>query len=108
MITSKRSALRFSCTRESVKYKTAYHDGEGMLVDISTAGCAVDAVTIPLQEQDIVLVSIEFFDTDQVIEAKSVVVRRGETSFAVKFVLIEEATRGLIRKYFAQRTFAKK
>ncbi len=108
MITSKRSALRFSCYHEAVKYKTAYHDGEGLLMDISTSGCALDAVTISLQEEDVVLISIELPDTDKNIEAKSVVVRRGETSFAVKFVLMEEATKLLIRKLFAQRTFANK
>lgn len=90
-----------------MKYKTAYHDGEGTLVDISTGGCSVDAVTIALQEEDVVLISIELPDTDQNIEAKSVVVRRGETSFAVKYVLIEEAAKVLIRQYFAQRTFVK-
>lgn len=108
MITSKRSALRFPCSQVPVKYKTAYHHGEGSLVDISTSGCSVDAVTMPLQKEDVVLISIEFLDTGQVIEAKSVVVRTNEASFAVKFVLMEEATKLLIRKLFAQRTFANK
>ena len=108
MITSKRSALRFSCYHGAVKYKTAYHDGEGVLTDISTSGCAVDAVTIPVQEENVVLISIVILDTDQVIEAKSVVVRRSDNSFAVKFVLMEEATKSLIRKLFAQRNFTNK
>lgn len=108
MITSKRSALRFSCSQEHVKYRTAYIDGEGSLLDIATGGCAVDDVTKPLEEEDVVLISIELPDTDEIVEAKSIVVRRSETSFAVKFTLIEEATMLLIRKHFAQRTFAKK
>lgn len=108
MISSKRSALRFLCHHESVKYKTAYNEGEGTLTDISTGGCALGAVTAPLQEEDVVLISIELPDTDKIIEAKSVVMRRDETSFAVKYVLLEETTRLLIRKYFAQRTFSKK
>lgn len=108
MITSKRSALRFTCFQVPVKYKTTYHDGEGSLMDISTSGCSVDIVTIPLQVEDVVLISIGFLDIDQVIEAKGVVVRRSETFFAVKFTLIEETTKLLIRKVFAQRKIVNK
>lgn len=98
---SRRGALRFRCRKEPVAYKTAYEEGEGLLTNISTDGCAVEWATVTPEMHDKILLSIELENGDSPIEAQARVVRVEENDFAVQFTLVEPETQSMIRKYFA-------
>ena len=100
---SKRYALRYCCSDYTVKYKTAYDQGEACLIDISSDGCAFESATVSLSVQEKIFISLELEKKQNIIEAKAVVVRMEKNIFAVKFILIEPATQNLIRIYFAQK-----
>lgn len=98
---SKRAALRFRCSKEPVFYRTAYEDGEGLLTNISTDGCAVEWATSPPEIAEKILLSIDLDGEDKKIEVQAYVVRVEGNDFAVQFSLVEQETKSLIRKYFA-------
>ena len=100
---SKRHALRHCCNNYTVKYKTAYEQGEARLINISSDGCAFESATVPLSLQEKIFFSFELEEKQNIIEAKAVVVRTDKNIFAVKFILIEPETQNLIRIYFAQK-----
>ncbi len=100
---SKRKALRLCCHKHPVTYKTAYDDGEGFLINISSGGCAFESATLALSVQEKVLVSIELDGKENIVEAKAVVVRVKENEIAVKFILIEPSSQSLIRSYFTKK-----
>lgn len=85
-------------------YRTAYEEGEAILTDISTDGCAVDSASLPLAENDEALIIIELGDVEKDLEAKGVVVRAQGGAFAVRFVRIEASTQRLIRNFFAKES----
>jgi len=100
---SKRNALRLSCNGHLVTYKTAYDEGQGRLINISSGGCVFESATLPVSVQEKVLISIKLEEKENMVEAKAVVVRATEDQFAVKFILIEPSTQSLIRTYFTQQ-----
>jgi len=98
---SRRGAFRFRCSKELVAYKTAYEEGEGVLTNISTDGCAVERSTNPPELHERILLTIEAEGDAPAIEAQAQVVRVEERDFAVRFTLVEQATKTMIRNYFA-------
>ena len=64
-------------------------------------GCAVEQATNPPELHERILLSIEPEGGEQIIEAQAQVVRVEEAYFAVRFTLVEQATKTLIRNYFA-------
>lgn len=98
---SKRVAYRFRCNKEPVSYRTAYDEGEGLLTNISTDGCAVEWATNPPELDERILLSIELENENNTVEVQARVVRSEESDFAVQFTLIEPDSKTLIRKYFA-------
>lgn len=100
---SRRSAFRFRCSKEPVTYRTAYEDGEALLTNISTEGCALEWATNPPRLNEKMLVRIDLENEEAVVEIKAEVVRVEGTDFAVKFLLIEPETKSLIRTYFSRK-----
>jgi len=101
MVKSKRQAFRFRCSREPVTYRTAYEDGEALLKNISTEGCALEWSTNPPEIGERILLRLEL-DGQEVIEIQAQVVRLEENDFAVKFLIIETAAKRAIRNHFAR------
>jgi len=99
---SKRQAFRFRCSREPVFYRTAYEEGEALLKNISSEGCALEWSTNPPERGEKILLRLEFFDSE-IIEIQAQVVRVEENDFAVKFLIIEASAKRAIRNYFAKR-----
>ena len=58
-VKSKRKALRFRCRKEPITYRTAYEEGEALLKNISTDGCALEWATNPPELDERVLLRIE-------------------------------------------------
>ena len=86
---SKRSAFRFRCSKEPVTYLTAYDEGEALLKNISTEGCALEWATNPPELDEKILLSIDLQEEDSVIQIQARVVRVEHKDFAVKFLLID-------------------
>ena len=99
---SQRSAFRFRCSREPVTYRTAYEDGEALLKNISTDGCALEWATNPPELEEKILICIEL-ENEREVEIQGRVVRVEDADFAVEFLLAEPATKTLIRTYFARK-----
>jgi hypothetical protein len=105
---SKRSAFRFRCSKEPVTYRTDYEEGEALLTNISTEGCALEWATNPPRLHEKMLISIALEDEEAMVEIKTEVVRAEGTDFAVKFLLIEPDTKSLIRTYFSRKLRGKR
>lgn len=101
MVKSKRQAFRFRCNREPITYRTAYEEGEALLKNISTEGCALEWSTNPPELDERVLLRLEF-DGQEVIEIQARVVRVEGNDFGVKFLIIEPTAKSAIRKHFAR------
>lgn len=98
---SKRQAFRFCCGREPVSYRTAYEDGEALLKNISTDGCALEWSTNPPEIGEKILLRLEL-DEPEVIEIQAQVIRVEENDFAVKFLIIEPSAKRAIRNHYAK------
>ena len=101
---SKRSAFRFRCSKEPVTYRTAYEDGEALLKNISTDGCALEWATNPPEDDEKILLIIELEGEDAVVEIQARVVRVDDKDFAVKFMLVEPDAKTRIRNYFSRKS----
>lgn len=99
---SKRSALRFPCGHQLVSYKTAYDDGQALLVNISTKGCAFEQPSLPLSMQEKILVSIALSGEDSVFQAQGIVVRVSGGCLAIHFTLVELEDQVKVRNYFSK------
>ena len=99
---SRRKAYRFFGDRLPIQYKTRFEDGEGVLRDISTSGCALSSVTVPVLLQEKVLIILVLPGGNEKIEATGRVTRVEADSFAVSFTLIESASVKLIQTFFFQ------
>jgi len=99
---SKRSAYRFKCPGELIRYKTAFSEGEAELVDISTDGCALQKTTCPVFLEEKLLISITLTD-NIVLEMQGKVIRDEGNGLGIHFTLIEEETKLRLRNYFAEK-----
>ncbi len=99
---SKRSAYRYKCSGEAVRYKTAFSEGGAELVNISTDGCALQEATCPVSIKEKILIIITLAD-DTVLEIQGKVMRNAENGFGIRFTIIEEETKLRLRNYFAEQ-----
>ncbi len=106
-VKSKRQALRFRCRKEPITYRTAYEDGEALLKNISTDGCALEWATNPPELGEKILLRIELEGEEQTVEIRARVVRVEGSDFAVKYLLIEPTAKTLIRSYFSRKLQAR-
>lgn len=83
-----------------MQYRTRFDDGEAVLLDISTSGCALSSVSVPVVLQEKVLVILALPGENEKIEATGIVTRVDADNFAVSFTLIEAVTVKLIQTFF--------
>ena len=105
---SRRKACRFFGDGLPVQYKTRYDDGEAVLRDISTSGCALSSVTIPVVYQEKILIILVLPGEKERVEATGRVTRVEDDHCAVSFTLIEPVTVKLIQVFFFQALRNKK
>ena len=98
---SRRRFYRFDTYRLPVKYRTAYDDGDALLLNISTGGCALENVSTELAVGDRFLLHIEDEKLENPIEAQAEVVRADNNVTAAEFKLIEGVTQTAIRTLFS-------
>ncbi len=98
---SRRKGFRFGNFEIPVTFKTAYSDGSGLLVNISTGGCCLKKVFPPLELGDTFLLAIAFADGASPIEARSIVLRVEGEYVAAQFVVISAGSQNQIRTCFA-------
>lgn len=101
---SKRAAFRFRCSKEPVTYRTAYDDGEALLKNISTEGCALEWATNPPEADEKILLIIDLEGENSAVEIQARVVRVENKDFAVRFQLMEPESKSMIRTYFSRKS----
>lgn len=94
--------MRFPCGNQPVRYKTAYEDGEAVLLNISSAGCAFNQPSLQLSMQEKILVSIPLPEEDSAIQAQGVVVRTENGFTAIRFTLLEPEDQERVVKYYSK------
>ncbi len=97
MANTKRSALRFTCEKLSSFIKTEYEDGEASIINISTNGCALGSVTIPLTVDERVLLSFNIGAAEDQVEIRAAVIRAENGVVALSFINPAPETQALIR-----------
>lgn len=102
-VKSRRKAYRYKCKNHTVCYKTAIDDGTAKVTDLSTNGCAFIDVTCPVSLHEKVLIIFNLEGVEERVEAAGRVVRLCAQGCAIEFTLIDEATKRLLRLYFAGR-----
>ncbi len=101
---SRRKEFRYSTFQIPVSFKTAYEEGNALLINISTGGCALKDVSPCLNPKEFFLLTIDPDDLERPIEAKAVVLRVNGDTVAAKFIIIATSSQNLLRSYFAQKT----
>lgn len=100
---SRRKEFRYSTFQIPVRFKTAYEDGNALLVNISTGGCALKNASPCMNLKEVFLLTIDPDDIDRPIEAKAVVLRVTGDTIAAKFTIISTTAQNLVRSYFAKK-----
>ena len=104
---SKRNSLRFHFKEElQVSYKTAYKDGEALLVNISTGGCVVKKASIPVEVDEKILFCFAIQSLPKPLEIQAVCVRLDGDSFAAKFVGVDGGNESRVVKLLAAQARA--
>ncbi len=105
---SKRGSLRFHFKEELlVSYKTAYQDGEALLVNISTGGCVVQKASVPVEVGEKILFSFAIYDLGAPLELQATCVRLDGDGFAVKFLGMDGGGESRVVKLLAAQARAK-
>jgi hypothetical protein len=99
---SRRKGFRFGNFEIPVTFKTAYSDGNGLLVNISTGGCGLKNVCPDLETGDTFLLAIALNNITAPIEARGIVLRVEAEYIAAQFVVISDGSRNQIRTCFAE------
>ncbi len=84
----KRNGIRFYVNNVPIEYSTDKFCGTGNLVNISTGGCSVESITLPLSIGEEFLMQITFNNQDLIHEKFQVnakVIKVASNSFASKF-----------------------
>ncbi len=98
---TKRGSLRFNVRSYSLRYKTEFDDGGGEVVNISTGGCALKNVDVPLSLHEKVLLLLPLDEGGKELEIGATVIRVEEDSLALQFSNISEESKQQIVKLFA-------
>lgn len=100
---SKRLALRFPVRAHPLRYKTEFEDGRGVIENVSTGGCAVAELTLPLTLYEKVLVIFDMEDGEDTMEIAARVVRVETRYVALQFIALDETKGKRMVKFFAQK-----
>ena len=105
---SKRDSLRFHFKEELlIRYKTAYQDGEALLVNISKGGCVVQKASVPVAVDEKILFSFTIHNLDAPLELQATCVRLDGDGFAAKFLGIDGGDESRVAKLLAAQARAK-
>lgn len=104
---SKRQALRFSAVDHPVSYKTEFEDGEGIIDNVSSGGCAISGPSVPLNIQEKVLIILKLEDDEEIFEIGARVLRVEKGHAALQFTDIDEHKSGQLVRYFARKQRAR-
>ena len=89
----KRDGIRFQLNNAIIEYTINNEAGKGRLIDVSTSGCAVEAVAHALSVGVIIDLTLEFPPYQEllsVFQAKAEVVRTDDAIFAARFVALTD------------------
>lgn len=84
----KRNGIRFYVNNIPIEYSNYNFCGTGNLVNISTGGCSVEAITLPLSVGEEFLMQITFNNQDLIhdkFQVNAKVIKVANNSFAAKF-----------------------
>jgi c-di-GMP-binding flagellar brake protein YcgR len=101
---SKRSSLRFAGFDWLVIFRTEYEDGEARLVNISTGGCALHLVSLPLAIDQKLLVSLILDNPGNPLQMRAMVTRIEADCCGLKFQHVEESAKRKLVRFFAKET----
>ena len=99
---SRRKGFRYGNFEIPVTFKTAYSDGNALLVNISTGGCCLKKASPGLEPGDRFLLAVALDDITAPLEARGVVLRVEGEYAAARFVVISDGTQNQIRLRFAE------
>jgi len=88
-IFKRRNGARFQLFGLKIEYRIKDESGKGLLVDISTGGCAIESPTLPLSIDTEILLSFTFSEHDTLTSNFSInakVVRIHDGTFGVQFL----------------------
>lgn len=91
---TRRDGIRFRMLRKEVEYTVNQETGKGVLVDISTSGCAIQGTTENLAAQTELSLAIALYrDEENIASFKfaAQVVRVEENLFAVRLLYLDDA-----------------
>ena len=107
---SKRKSLRFNGNKIEVRLRTAYEEGKGLLLNISTKGCAIVECSLEPEPEDIMLISFDLpqeHGEDMLIEVQGKVLRK-QPQLALVFTRVEPETASFLFKFFLHESRGKK
>jgi len=105
---SRRSALRFSGYDRAITYLTDYDEGQALLVNISTSGCAIYQASAELYVDQKLLVCLMLDNPEKPLYVRAVVIRAEGGSYGLQFQHIEENSKRRIIRFFARETRRRK
>jgi len=100
---SKRLALRFPVQAHPLRYKTEFEDGSAVIENVSSGGCAIAELTLPLALHEKVLVIFDLEKDGDVMEIAARVVRVEKRYVALRFFALDEAKCKRMVTFFAQK-----
>ncbi len=100
---SKRLALRFAVDSQYLLYKTEFEDGQADIANVSTGGCALRRATVPLTQNEKILIILQLEKETDPIEISARVIRVEDDFVAVQFLSCIKGTKQRIVKYFASK-----
>lgn len=100
---SKRQALRFSAVQHPISYKTEFEDGKGVIDNVSSGGCAISDLSIPLNIQEKVLIILKLEGEENTFEIGARVLRVEKGHAALQFTDIDDHISEQLVKFFARR-----
>lgn len=102
-IGSKRLALRFAGDSQHLRYKTEFDDGEAVIANVSTSGCALWKTTVSLTKNEKVLIVLKLEDNKDPLEISARVIRVEGDHVALQFLTYTDGAKQRILKFFANK-----
>lgn len=102
-VLDRRDGLRFHLTNVDCSYTCQGGQGQGVLVDISVSGCAVQDATVPVQQGEEVALTLGFSPHDKLptqVQVQGEVIRVENDLFAVHFLNLDDEAQAQLYKRF--------
>lgn len=102
-IGTKRLNLRFAGNSHLLRYKTEFEEGEAVIVNVSTGGCALGKTTVHLSPKEKILIILQLEEELDPLEISARVIRVEKDYTAVRFLLNSDNSKLRLVKYFARK-----